>query len=102
MFQNCDQHSLSYLTAAVHGLVESQSTINETNVPPVRPNAKLLKPPVPVMQAEMNWPLLTVSKVEHFHHFLLETIKYLSHIRHMMDQVILYGNVVVLSWLIHM
>ncbi|XP_021917711.1 coatomer subunit alpha isoform X1 [Zootermopsis nevadensis] len=62
ILKNCDQHSLSYLTAEVHGLVESQSPINENNVPPIRPNAKLLKPPVPVMQAETNWPLLTVSK----------------------------------------
>ncbi|PNF39948.1 Coatomer subunit alpha [Cryptotermes secundus] len=59
---NCDQHSLSYLTAEVHGLSDPQSTVKETNIPPVRPNAKLLKPPVPVMQAETNWPLLTVSK----------------------------------------
>lgn len=26
------------------------------------PNARLLKPPVPILQAETNWPLLTVSK----------------------------------------
>jgi hypothetical protein len=51
----------------VHGLVESQSPTKETNIPPIRPNAKLLKPPVPVMQAETNWPLLTVSKVYGFH-----------------------------------
>jgi hypothetical protein len=47
--------------------VESQSPIKETNIPPVRLNAKLLKPPVPVMQAETNWPLLTVSKVYSVH-----------------------------------
>ena len=29
----------------------------------VRPDAQLLRPAMPVMQAETNWPLLTVSKV---------------------------------------
>lgn len=62
ILKNCEQHSLSYLTAEVHGVSDPQSAINETNIPKIRPNAKLLKPPVPVMQAETNWPLLTVSK----------------------------------------
>jgi coatomer protein complex subunit alpha (xenin) len=57
---------LSYLTAEVHGLVELQSPVKDANIPPIRPNAKLLKPPVPIMQAETNWPLLTVSKVHMF------------------------------------
>jgi coatomer protein complex subunit alpha (xenin) len=57
---------LSYLTAVTHGISDTQSAINETNIPKIRPNAKLLRPPVPVMQAETNWPLLTVSKVDIF------------------------------------
>ena len=28
----------------------------------MNPNAKLLQPPVPVLQNEGNWPLLTVAK----------------------------------------
>jgi len=62
ILRNCEQHSLSYLTAVTHGISDTQSAINETNIPKIRPNAKLLKPPVPIMQAETNWPLLTVSK----------------------------------------
>ncbi|GFG36116.1 hypothetical protein Cfor_03758 [Coptotermes formosanus] len=62
ILKNCEQHSLSYLTAVVHGVSDPQSAINETNIPKIKPNAKLLKPPVPIMQAETNWPLLTVSK----------------------------------------
>ncbi|XP_069693952.1 coatomer subunit alpha-like isoform X2 [Periplaneta americana] len=62
ILRSCDQHSLSYLTADVHGLVEAPPQITDMPIPPIRPNAKLLKPPVPIMQAETNWPLLTVSK----------------------------------------
>lgn len=31
-------------------------------LPPVNPNAKLMRPPVPIMRNEGNWPLLAVSK----------------------------------------
>ena len=31
-------------------------------LPAINPNAKLLRPPVPILQNEGNWPLLTVSK----------------------------------------
>ena len=31
-------------------------------LPPVNPSAKLLQPPVPILQNEGNWPLLTVAK----------------------------------------
>ena len=31
-------------------------------LPEVHPNAKLMLPAIPIMQAESNWPLLTVSK----------------------------------------
>ncbi|KAJ4440977.1 hypothetical protein ANN_10826 [Periplaneta americana] len=63
ILQNCDQHFLSHLTAAVHGLVEASPQITDMPFLPTRPNAKFLKPPVPIMEAETNWPLLTVSKV---------------------------------------
>ncbi|XP_050443859.1 coatomer subunit alpha-like [Adelges cooleyi] len=57
--------SLAYLTAETHGLHAEAESIKEGytgNLPKVNPNAVLLKPPVPVSQAESNWPLLTVSK----------------------------------------
>ena len=31
-------------------------------LPAINPNAKLLRPPVPILMNESNWPLLTVSK----------------------------------------
>ena len=31
-------------------------------LPDVHPNAKLMQPPPPIMQAIANWPLLTVAK----------------------------------------
>jgi len=31
-------------------------------LPPVNPSAKLLQPPLPILQNEGNWPLLTVAK----------------------------------------
>ena len=31
-------------------------------LPPVNQNAKLLQPPLPILQNEGNWPLLTVAK----------------------------------------
>ena len=31
-------------------------------LPEVHPNAKLLRPPVPIVHTENNWPLLTVAK----------------------------------------
>lgn len=61
--------SLAYLTAATHGLAEEaeelKDIVTEGNkqLPDVLPNAKFLKPPPPVQQAETNWPLLTVSRV---------------------------------------
>lgn len=33
-----------------------------SQLPPVNPSAKLLQPPVPILQNEGNWPLLTVAK----------------------------------------
>lgn len=33
-----------------------------SQLPPVNPSAKLLQPPLPILQNEGNWPLLTVAK----------------------------------------
>lgn len=68
ILKNCGQHSLAYLTAATHGFeaeaeqLKEQITANGKQLPQVDPNARLLKPPVPVQQAESNWPLLTVTR----------------------------------------
>lgn len=68
ILKNCGQVSLAYLTAATHGMTEKAENLKaqinpETgNLPKINPNAVLLKPPIPIMQAETNWPLLTVSK----------------------------------------
>eukprot|EP00794_Sanderia_malayensis_P012655 gene12655-13955_t len=62
------QGSLAYLTAANHGLADECAEIISTfdldpeKLPPVNANAKLLRPAVPIMQNEGNWPLLAVSK----------------------------------------
>lgn len=64
--------SLAYLTAATHGLNEEAEELKDVvtqggkPLPEVIPNAKFLKPPPPVQQAESNWPLLTVSRVSVF------------------------------------
>jgi len=60
--------SLAYLTAATHGLVdeaeqlESMFDTENDQLPEISPSAVLLQPPVPIMQQESNWPLLTVTK----------------------------------------
>lgn len=63
-----NQYSLAYLTAATHGMTEEAEQLKEAigdvkKLPDVDPNAKFLKPPPPIQQAESNWPLLTVSRV---------------------------------------
>lgn len=54
------------MTAKTHGLEESAEelkvTFEDKPVPEVPPNAKFLRPPPPVQQAESNWPLLTVTR----------------------------------------
>lgn len=65
ILKNCGQNSLAYLTAATHGLEEEAEELKKScdgNLPQVPENARLLKPPIPIAQAEANWPLLTVSK----------------------------------------
>lgn len=65
LLKNSDQMLLAYLTAATHGLKEEAVELIELcgpNLPKVNPKAALLRPPVPITQAETNWPLLTMSK----------------------------------------
>ncbi|XP_054261634.1 coatomer subunit alpha-like [Macrosteles quadrilineatus] len=65
ILKSCGQNSLAYLTAAAHGLeeeAEALKSVCDGNLPQIPQNARLLKPPVPIAQAEANWPLLTVSK----------------------------------------
>jgi len=67
VLKNFGQTSLAYLTAKTHGLEEEAELIESeleegTKLPDVMPGARLLKPPVPIMLTESNWPLLTVSK----------------------------------------
>ena len=38
------------------------SVLFPSQLPPVNPSAKLLQPPLPILQNEGNWPLLTVAK----------------------------------------
>ncbi|KAL5010139.1 hypothetical protein ScPMuIL_012444 [Solemya velum] len=67
ILKTCGQKSLAYLTAATHNLKEDSEELQESfgendKVPDLYPNAQLLQPPVPIMQQETNWPLLTMSK----------------------------------------
>lgn len=68
ILKNCGQNSLAYVTAATHGFDEAAAELKETitadgkDLPDINENAIFLKPPVPVQQAESNWPLLTVSR----------------------------------------
>merc|ERR1719356_319410 len=68
VLSGCGQTSLAYLTAATHGLHEEAEKIKEgvdtekTPLPSPAPGARLLQPPPPIAQSELNWPLLTVSR----------------------------------------
>lgn len=68
ILDNYGQKSLAYLTAKTHGLEEEAEIIADAfakadqSVPDVLPGAELFQPPVPIMQQESNWPLLSVSK----------------------------------------
>lgn len=67
ILRQCGQESLAYLTARTHGLTEEAEQLAEIvqqagqPLPEVAEKARYLRPPVPVQQAEANWPLLTVS-----------------------------------------
>jgi coatomer protein complex subunit alpha (xenin) len=66
ILENCGQGALAYLTAKTHGLDEDAERLSELFVdqelPQTSPDAKLLRPPVPIAQQESNWPLLSVTK----------------------------------------
>ncbi|XP_060529873.1 coatomer subunit alpha [Cylas formicarius] len=67
ILKSSNQLSLAYLTAATHGMTDEAEQLiaqigNNKKLPDIDPNAKFLKPPPPIQQAESNWPLLTVSK----------------------------------------
>uniref|UniRef100_A0A336MCE9 Coatomer subunit alpha n=1 Tax=Culicoides sonorensis TaxID=179676 RepID=A0A336MCE9_CULSO len=68
VLKNVGQTSLAYLTAATHGYEEERANLaaeilaEKKELPQVKKDAKFLKPPVPIQQAETNWPLLTMSK----------------------------------------
>ncbi|XP_018332981.1 coatomer subunit alpha [Agrilus planipennis] len=70
ILKNSNLNSLAYLTAVTHGLhneaEEIQKTLvdelGDTKLAEINPNAKFLKAPPPIQQAESNWPLLTVSR----------------------------------------
>ncbi|XP_026322907.1 coatomer subunit alpha isoform X2 [Hyposmocoma kahamanoa] len=68
LLKNAGQLSLAYLTAINHKQVEEaeqlRSALEAANlpVPEANPNAVFLRPPLPVVKAQPNWPLLAVSK----------------------------------------
>lgn len=73
ILKNCGQESLAYLTAETHGFHEDAKLLEQSiveagqDLPQVSPTAKCLKPPVAILQAESNWPLLTVTRVSVTH-----------------------------------
>ncbi|XP_041377788.1 coatomer subunit alpha-like [Gigantopelta aegis] len=67
ILKNCGQKSLAYLMAATHGLEEEAEQLKDgfaegEKIPDLYPDARLMQAPVPIMQQESNWPLLTISK----------------------------------------
>ncbi|XP_049801148.1 coatomer subunit alpha [Schistocerca nitens] len=68
ILKTCGQKTLAYLTAATHGFTAAAEALatefdpEKEQIPDVLPNATFLKPPVPILQAETNWPLLTISR----------------------------------------
>lgn len=73
ILKGANLNSLAYLTAATHGMTEAAEELKETfgdkPVPDVLPNAKFLRPPPPIQEAENNWPLLTVSRVNNIFNY---------------------------------
>ncbi|XP_075986901.1 coatomer subunit alpha isoform X2 [Anticarsia gemmatalis] len=68
LLKNSGQLSLAYLTAINHKQLEEAEQLKsmleaaELPVPEANPDAELLRPPLPVHNAQPNWPLLAVSK----------------------------------------
>ncbi|KAJ1558601.1 hypothetical protein HK096_009300, partial [Nowakowskiella sp. JEL0078] len=69
MLREVGQYQLAYLTAKTHGLEEEAASILETAGIETAPeltsigNARLLKPPAPIIrQCDTNWPLLTITR----------------------------------------
>lgn len=64
ILENCGQKTLAYMTAKTHGLSDEVDRLEDQIETPIEtnPNAKLLRPPVPITQQEANWPLLSISK----------------------------------------
>ncbi|KYM93922.1 Coatomer subunit alpha [Cyphomyrmex costatus] len=66
ILRNSGQASLAYVTEKIHGISnedddgEYESISEELSA--LEKGATYLRPPVPIQQAENNWPLLTVSK----------------------------------------
>lgn len=81
VLKSANLNSLAYLTATTHGLNEAaeeiKASLGDKPLPQVDPNAKFLRPPPPVQQAESNWPLLTVSRVREIEFFFISRKTYI-------------------------
>lgn len=66
MLQNSGQASLAYVTEKIHGISSPEDDVQYSSMSEelsaLEQRAEYLRPPVPIQQAENNWPLLTVSK----------------------------------------
>lgn len=66
MLQNSGQASLAYVTEKIHGISSPEDDVQYSSMSEelsaLEQGAEYLRPPVPIQQAENNWPLLTVSK----------------------------------------
>ncbi|KAK2585183.1 hypothetical protein KPH14_009895 [Odynerus spinipes] len=66
ILRNSGQASLAYVTEKIHGISNEDDDIQyssmQDELSALEQGATYLRPPVPIQQAENNWPLLTVSK----------------------------------------
>ncbi|RVE44062.1 hypothetical protein evm_011299 [Chilo suppressalis] len=68
LLKNTGQLSLAYLTALNHNQTEEVTQLKAAlesaglPLPKANPQAEVLRPPLPVLRAQPNWPLLAVSK----------------------------------------
>ncbi|XP_068625550.1 coatomer subunit alpha isoform X1 [Battus philenor] len=68
LLKNSGQLSLAYLTAINHKQLEEAEPLKAAleaaglPIPEPNPDAVVLRPPLPVLRAQPNWPLLAVSK----------------------------------------